>query len=231
MSTLWLDDNIKTFQTAVLDRMGSLCPLPNLPAFPNPSPQREWEGEGWLRLIWGHTQVSKPSSPRGLFARLAWTSGAGAFFFLRVTVCFEFCFLRFEIIDDYPGRRECFFSESNAHREHHMIRKCFSLICWNSKSQCSSGEGGRRVINPFHPISTCVTRCCDSLYDPVLCSVEGLHINVLRELERRGGAIWGETWGDLPGLKKAASLKYSEFSKASISSCKNANQRKTFLIF
>lgn len=40
-----------------------------------------------------------------------------------------------------------------------------------------------------------------------------------------------ETWEDLPGLKKAGSLKYFEFSKESISSDKNANQRKTFSIF
>lgn len=58
-----------------------------------------------------------------------------------------------------------------------------------------------------------------------------LQINVLLELKRPGSMIREETREDRPGLKKPGSLKCFASSKVSISSDKNANQRKSFSIF
>lgn len=58
-----------------------------------------------------------------------------------------------------------------------------------------------------------------------------LQIYVLLELKRPGSMIREETQEDWPGLKKPGSLKRFAFSKVSISSDKNANQRKSFSIF
>lgn len=122
MSNPWLDDNIGTFRS-FLDRMGWLCPPPLLSTL-NKEGCRRMAG-----VCLGPHCSENSSFPGSLFAKMVWTSGVGAFFFPSwVSIYSRFCLLWFEIIDDYHGKGDCFFSESNAHREHHTICKYFDLL-------------------------------------------------------------------------------------------------------
>lgn len=189
--------------------------------------------EGWRRMAavyLGPHRSGKSSFPGSLFAKMVWTSGVGAFFFPSwVSIYSGFRLLWCEVIDDYHGKGDCFFSAPNRMHTESTARFANTLICWNSKSQSAAMGRWEERDQSFSFNKHYVTRCCDSLYDPILCWAEDCLLISWESWRDVVWVIWEETREGLPGLGKAGSLNYSEFSKVSISSDKNANKKYKFI--